>query len=52
MKRQNLFLFFDESEDKNDISPKLVQLAMNRFVVDEDSQANFQNQVTRFKIRI
>ena len=47
-KRQNLFLFFDEGEDENDISPKLVQLAMNRFVVDEDSQAIFSESGSTF----
>ena len=36
--RQNLFLFFDESEYDSKCSSNLVKLAMNRFVVEEDAQ--------------
>ena len=35
---QNLFLFFQESEDKSDVSSNIVRLAMNKFIVDEDAQ--------------
>ena len=36
--KQNLFLFIEDSEIDYDISSKLVQLSMNRFVVAEDAQ--------------
>ena len=36
--KQNLFLFIEESEIEYDICSKLVQLSMNRFVVEEESQ--------------
>ena len=36
--RQNLFLFFDESEYGPDCSSNIAKLAMNRFIVDEDAQ--------------
>jgi len=35
---QNLFLFFEESEDKADVSSSIVRIAMNKFIVDEDAQ--------------
>ena len=37
-RKQNLFLFFEENEWAYNIQSKLVQLAMNRFVIDEDAQ--------------
>ena len=36
--KQNLFLFIEDSEIDYDISSKLVQLSMNRFVVEEEDQ--------------
>ena len=36
--KQNLFLFFEDSDIDYDVSSKLVQLLMNRFVVAEDAQ--------------
>ena len=36
--KQNLFLFFEENELEFEISSSLVQLSMNRFVIDEDDQ--------------
>ena len=36
--KQNLFLFLEDSENDYDISSELVKLAMNRFVVEENSQ--------------
>ena len=35
---QNLFLFFEESEDQADVSSNLVRIAMNKFTVDEDAR--------------
>ena len=35
---QNLFLFFEESEDKPDVSSNIVRIAMNKFIVDEDAR--------------
>ena len=37
-KTQNLFLFFEETDDEKDISSKLVLLYTNRFVICEDEQ--------------
>ena len=37
-KTQNLFIFFEETDDEKDISSKLVRLYMNRFVIDEEDQ--------------
>ena len=37
-KTQNLFLFFEETDDEKDTSSKLVRLYMNRFVIDEEDQ--------------
>ena len=36
--KQNLFLFIEDSEIDYDISSKVVQLSMNRFVVEEEAQ--------------
>ena len=36
--RQNLFLFFEETDDERDISSNLVHLYMNRFVICEEDQ--------------
>ena len=38
IKKQNLFLFFEENENEFDISSNLVRLSMNRFTVDEEAQ--------------
>ena len=37
-KMQNLFLFFEETDDEKDISSKLVLLYTNRFVICEEDQ--------------
>ena len=41
-KLQNLYLFFEETEYGKDISSNLLRIAMNRFIIDEDAQKNFQ----------
>ena len=38
VKKQNLFLFFEESEFEFDISSNFVRLSMNRLIVDEEAQ--------------
>ena len=38
LKKQNLFLFFEENEFEFEITSDLVRLAMIRFIVDEDAQ--------------
>ena len=38
VKKQNLFLFFEENEHKFEISSDLVRLSMNRFIIDEEAQ--------------
>ena len=35
---RNLLLFFEENEDKNNISSNLVRLYMNRFVIEEEKR--------------
>ena len=35
---RNLLLFFEENEDKNNISSNLVRLYMNQFVIDEEDR--------------
>ena len=35
---RNLILFFEENEDKNNISSNLVRLYMNRFVIEEEKR--------------
>ena len=37
-RKQNLFLFFEENENEKVINSRLVNLYMNRFVIDEDNQ--------------
>ena len=38
IRKQNLFLFFEENEFEFDISSNLVRLSMNRFTIDEEAQ--------------
>ena len=38
VRKQHLFLFFEENEFEFDISSNLVRLSMNRFIVDEEAQ--------------
>ena len=40
-RNQNLFLFFEENENEKFINSRLVNLYMNRFVIDED----YQNEI-------
>lgn len=35
---RNILLFFEENEDKNNISSNLVRLFMNRFVIEEEKR--------------
>ena len=46
--RQNLFIFFEKNEREWNIDCKLVQLAMNRLIVDEEIQ-NEVIQIFNFK---
>ena len=37
-KNRNLLLFFEENEDKNNISSNLVRMFMNRYVIEEEKR--------------
>ena len=47
--KQNLFLFFEDSDIDHNINSKLVQLSMNRFIVEEDAQVEISG-IYHFKM--